>query len=138
MVRKLLTKLSSPVRGLHQAAYLVAGLTLASQALALLRDRIFAHVFGAGTVLDLYYAAFKIPDLVYALVVSLVSAYVLIPKLAKLIKGGDEVAARRLLSQTASFLLIFGGIVCGILAILAPYFLFVLFPAFAGPAYADE
>ncbi len=34
----------SPVRGLHQAAYLLAALTLASQALALLRDRLFAQL----------------------------------------------------------------------------------------------
>jgi len=138
MVRKLLTRISAPVRGLHQAAYLLAGLTLASQALALIRDRIFAHVFGAGSVLDLYYAAFKIPDLVFALVVSLVSAYVLIPKIAALLKGGDAVAARRLMSQTASFLLIGGGILCSLLALFAPKFLFLLFPAFNTPEYAGQ
>lgn len=138
MVRKILTKITAPVRGLHQAAYLVAALTLASQVLALLRDRIFAHVFGAGHVLDMYYAAFKIPDLVYALVVSLVSAYVLIPKLAAYVKGGDAVAARRLISQTASFLLIGGGAFCGVLAIFAPHFLFILFPEFNTPQYAGQ
>ncbi len=138
MVRTFITKISAPVRGLHQAAYLLAALTLASQALALLRDRIFAHVFGAGHVLDMYYAAFKIPDLVYALVVSLVSAYVLIPKIAALLKGGDQAAARRLMSETASFLLIGGGIFCGLLAVLAPKFLFLLFPEFNTPAYASQ
>jgi len=86
MVRKILTSLTAPVRGLHQAAYVLAGLTLASQALALLRDRLFAHSFGAGDVLDLYYAAFKVPDLVFALLASLVSAYVLVPE----ISGGSR------------------------------------------------
>src|SRR6185437_12482953 len=99
-----------PVRNLHQAAYLLAILTLASQALALLRDRTFAHTFGAGQVLDLYYAAFRVPDLVFALVSSLVSAYVLIPR----ITGMDREGTRRLLSESASFLLIGGGILCGI------------------------
>src|SRR5437773_2179258 len=75
-------RIASPIRGLHQAEYLLAALTLASQALALLRDRAFAHTFGVSPSLDLYYAAFRVPDLVFALVASLVSAYVLIPRIA--------------------------------------------------------
>src|SRR6266481_8531449 len=134
MVRAFLSKLTAPVRGLHQAAYLLALLTLASQILALARDRIFAHTFGAGDVLDMYYAAFKIPDLVFALVASLVSAYVLIPRIASLQK--DE--ARTLLSETATFLVIAGGIVCLILAIFAPAYLFLLFPTFAHGTHTAE
>ncbi|HEV7121708.1 MAG TPA: lipid II flippase MurJ [Candidatus Paceibacterota bacterium] len=134
MVRAFLSKLTAPVRGLHQAAYLLAGLTLASQILALARDRIFAHTFGAGEVLDMYYAAFKIPDLVFALVASLVSAYVLIPRIASMQK--EE--SRKLLSETASFLVIAGGIVCLALAALAPAYLFLLFPTFAHSAHAPE
>jgi len=125
MVRKILTSLTAPVRGLHQAAYVLAGLTLASQALALLRDRLFAHSFGAGDVLDLYYAAFKVPDLVFALVASLVSAYVLIPRIA----GGSRKESQELISQTASFLFIGGGALCLVLALFAPTLLFTLFPA---------
>lgn len=124
MVRKILTTLTAPVRGLHQAAYVLAGLTLASQALALLRDRLFAHSFGASDVLDLYYAAFKIPDLVFALVASLVSAYVLIPRIA----GGKREESRELLSQTASFLFFVGGAACILLALFARPVLGVLFP----------
>lgn len=124
MVRKILTTLTAPVRGLHQAAYVLAGLTLASQALALLRDRLFAHSFGASDVLDLYYAAFKIPDLVFALVASLVSAYVLIPRIA----GAKREESRELLSQTASFLFFVGGAACIVLALFARPVLGVLFP----------
>lgn len=133
MVRKILSSLTAPVRGLHQAAYVLAGLTLAAQALALLRDRIFAHSFGAGGVLDLYYAAFKVPDLVFALVASLVSAYVLIPRIA----GGNRKESQALISQTASFLFIGGGILCTVLAILAPSFLFILFPQALGSPDAE-
>ena len=134
MVRNLLRKITAPIRGLHQAAYLLAGLTLASQILALLRDRLFASQFGAGELLDLYYAAFKVPDLVFALIASLVSAYVLIPRIAG--KGGDEV--RKLLSHTASFLFIGGGLVCLVLALFAPTLLFALYPSFADSPQAAE
>jgi putative peptidoglycan lipid II flippase len=127
-------RITAPVRGLHQAAYLLAALTLASQALALLRDRTFAHSFGAGEVLDLYYAAFRVPDLVFALVSSLVSAYVLIPR----ITGMDREATRRLLSESATFLFGIGGVICVILAFLMPQFLSFLYPNFAASPYHAE
>jgi putative peptidoglycan lipid II flippase len=126
MVREFFSKLTAPVRGLHQAAYLLAALTLVSQVLALVRDHTFAHTFGAGEILDMYYAAFNIPNVVFALVASLVSAYVLIPKIAEL----DTAHARELISQTTSFLLIGGGIICGVLAIFAPQLLFIIYPTF--------
>lgn len=134
MVSQILKSLTAPVRGLHQAAYVLAGLTLASQILALVRDRIFAHSFGAGELLDLYYAAFKVPDLVFALVASLVSAYVLIPRIA----GGTKEASRALLSQSVSFLVIGGGLIALVLALFAPTLLFALFPGFKESAYASE
>lgn len=124
MVRQILERLRAPVRGLHQVAYLLAGLTLASQLLALLRDRAFAHTFGAGLELDLYYAAFRVPDFVFALVSSLVSAYILIPRLT----GLDKEATRRLLSQSVSFLAIAGGALSIVLAIFMPNFLQMLYP----------
>lgn len=127
MVRKILGKITAPVRGLHQAAYLLAALTLASQILALFRDRVFAHMFGASETLDIYYAAFRIPDLVFALVASLVSAYVLIPRIARL----GKVDARILISQTTSFLVVVGGLLCVALALFAPQILFALYPGFA-------
>ena len=128
------SRITAPIRGLHQAAYLLAALTLASQALALLRDRTFAHTFGAGQVLDLYYAAFRVPDLVFALVSSLVSAYVLIPR----ITGMDREGVRRLLSESATFLFGVGGAICIVLAVFMPQFLAFLYPSFATSTYQAE
>src|SRR6185437_13347160 len=127
MVGRIFKSLTNPVRGLHEAAYVLAALTLAAQILALLRDRLFADHFGASETLDLYYAAFKVPDLVFALIASLVSAYVLIPRIA----SGSHDEAKRLISETSSFLLIAGGIASVVLAVFAPFFLFRLFPTFA-------
>jgi len=132
-VRKFLRRIAKPIHGLHQAAYLLATLTLASQALALIRDRTFAHVFGASATLDLYYAAFKVPDLVFTLVASLVSAYVLIPRIA----SDSKEDARELISQAASFLLIVGGFIALIVAIFAPQILFTIFPTFKASPHAD-
>src|SRR3989344_4668426 len=134
MVGRILELIAAPIRALHQAAYLLAGLTLASQLLALLRDRTFAHAFGAGEILDLYYAAFRVPDLVFALVASLVSAYVLIPR----ITGADRGTTRRLLSESATFLFGTGGIICIVLAVFMPAFLSFLYPNFASSEYQAE
>lgn len=134
MVREILEKITAPVRGLHQAAYWLAALTLASQVLALLRDRTFAHAFGAGETLDLYYAAFRVPDLMFAVVSSLVSAYILIPR----ITGADRETTRRLLSESMTFLLVLGGSLCIVLAIYMPVFLQVLYPDLSASAQREE
>ncbi len=128
------SRITAPIQGLHQAAYLLAGLTLASQLLALLRDRTFAHTFGAGQTLDLYYAAFRVPDLVFAVVSSLVSAYVIIPR----ITGLDREATKKLLSETASFLLVVGGAVCVVLAVYMGTFLSWLYPDLMMTSAADS
>ncbi len=130
----MLERIAAPVRGLHQAAYLLAALTLASQALALLRDRTFAHTFGIGEVLDLYYAAFRVPDLVFALVASLVSAYIIIPRMT----GMDREEVRRLLGESATFLFGVGGLICLVLAVFMPQFLAFLYPDLSASAYQSD
>jgi putative peptidoglycan lipid II flippase len=130
MVQRMMKRLMAPVRGLHQAAYLLAALTLASQVLALLRDRTFAHTFGAGHTLDLYYAAFRVPDIVFALVSSLVSAYIIIPR----ITGLDREKTVRLLSESSTFLLAGGGLICLVLGIFMPQILTLLYPSLMASA----
>mgnify|MGYP001559266045 CR=1 FL=1 len=83
MVSALLRLLQREWSGLHQAAFLLAGASLLSQFLGLLRDRLLAGTFGAGRELDIYYAAFRIPDLLYVTVASFVSVTVLIPVLTE-------------------------------------------------------
>lgn len=51
------------------AAAIVGILSFASRFVGLFRDRILAGTFGAGETLDMYYAAFKIPDLFFQLIV---------------------------------------------------------------------
>lgn len=83
MIQAALRLLSAEVRGMHAAAYVLGASALASSVLALVRDRLLAGAFGAGLSLDVYYAAFRIPDIIFVLFASLFSAYVLIPELAR-------------------------------------------------------
>lgn len=83
MIKKVFNFLDKDVSGLHKAAYILAFSAFLSQLLALLRDRVLAHTFGASESLDIYYAAFRIPDFIFITVASVVSVSVLIPILAK-------------------------------------------------------
>ncbi|MBP7770807.1 MAG: hypothetical protein KA066_02785, partial [Candidatus Pacebacteria bacterium] len=89
MVRQFLTVIGREVRGMHQAAYLLAAFAFLSQMLALVRDRLFAAEFGASHTLDVYYAAFRIPDLLFATVASLLSLYALLPVLSRLAQSDE-------------------------------------------------
>ncbi|MSR87973.1 MAG: hypothetical protein EXS69_02315 [Candidatus Zambryskibacteria bacterium] len=79
MVKKFLSFLYRETSSLNQAAFLLGLFAFLSQVLAFLRDRLLAHIFGAGNDLDIYYAAFRIPDFLFVTVASIVSLSVLIP-----------------------------------------------------------
>lgn len=100
---------------MHEAAYLLAGFALLSTLLALLRDRLLAHTFGAGVTLDLYYAAFRTPDFIYTIVASMVSVFVLVPFLAQ----QDNERERRIFIHTV--MVVFGGLLllASVVAMLA-------------------
>lgn len=52
------------------AAIILGGASLLSRIIGLLRDRVFAHYLGAGDILDAYYAAFRIPDFLFNLLLA--------------------------------------------------------------------
>lgn len=54
-----------PTETIAGAAFIVSVAGILSRILGLFRDRILASNFGAGDVLDTYYAAFRVPDLIY-------------------------------------------------------------------------
>ena len=134
MVKRVLKLMYSEIRGLHQAAYILALFAFGSQMLALVRDRLLAHSFGAGVELDLYYAAFRIPDLLYVLFVSILSVYVLLPFVtgARTEKGDQAGAA--ILGQLFSFFLMAYLLLAAALFVFAPWLVEVFFPGFAAEA----
>lgn len=131
MVKRVFELVYKEVRGLHQAAYVLGLFAFGSQLLALVRDRMLAHQFGAGIELDLYYAAFRIPDLLYVLFASSLSVYVLIPFVARGIKDNDSTRAQALLSQVFSVFLLFYTALAAVMFLFAPLVLPLLFPGLA-------
>ncbi len=116
--------LSSETRGLQLAVYILAASAFASSVLALARDRLLAHAFGAGAVLDLYYAAFRVPDLIFVATGALVSVYVLIPQLAK----RDEESRRAYIDTVVAGFMGLSVAVAAAAALAAPAILGALFP----------
>jgi len=131
MVGKLFGWIGKEINGLHQAAYLLAFFALLSQILALVRDRLLAHFFGASISLDVYYAAFRIPDFIYISVASIVSLSVLIPFLVGKMEEGKE-AEKEFISSIFSFFAILIITISGIVFMAAPFIVPIIFPGFAG------
>ncbi len=66
MIRRLLSSQSKTITG---AAIILGVASFFSRLIGVVRDRVFAHVFGADTMLDAYYAAFRVPDFIYNLLI---------------------------------------------------------------------
>ncbi|GMU74409.1 MAG: hypothetical protein AMXMBFR44_6060 [Candidatus Campbellbacteria bacterium] len=130
MMQRIFSFFSRTVNGLHEAAYIIAFFAFLSQLLGLVRDRILAHMFGASGTLDVYYAAFRIPDVIFASIASFVSLFVLIPFLTKRIEenGGE---ARRFLSEITTVFTVFMIAVSGVLYFFVPQLSRFLYPGFS-------
>jgi putative peptidoglycan lipid II flippase len=106
--------MSREISGLHEAAYILATFAILSQILALFRDKLFALFFGAGDMLDVYYSAFRIPDLLFVSIGSIVSASILLPYLMSHFEKGKEDGNRfadQIFTVFFSLIIVFGIVV---------------------------
>lgn len=91
MFSKFFARFESSIMG---GAILIAAASFASRLLGLLRDRLLFSRFGAGDTLDSYYAAFRLPDLLFQILIlgALSSAFipVFLQYRAKEKEGGHE------------------------------------------------
>ncbi len=104
------------INSITVAAILVALSSLLSRLLGVFRDHILAGQFGAGPTLDAYYAAFRVPDLVFNLLVLGALSAGLIPVFTGLIKdfkgtmtnlfGLENTEAWRLINNILNLILI--------------------------------
>lgn len=131
MVKKLLSLFSREWNGLHEAAFLLGIFAVLSQILALFRDRLLAHSFGATQTLDLYYAAFRLPDFVFAGVASFISAMVLIPILTRKANDSDS-HAQKFLNDTFTVFFTLLLVFSVVIYIITPSIVHFLFPSYSG------
>ena len=133
MMKRVFLMLYNRTSGINEAAFLLGVFTLVSQILGLIRDRLLATYLGAGTHLDVYYAAFKIPDFLFVSVATLASITVLLPYLSAKYGNGDDhhyKNARKFLDQVFTVLLGFLILVSIIIFILMPWLAKLIAPGF--------
>jgi putative peptidoglycan lipid II flippase len=118
--------LQSQTQGLHQAAYLLGFFAVLSQLCALIRDRLLAHTFGAGVELDIYYSAFRLPDIMFVLLVTFFSVSVLVPLIVERLNNKKEL--KRYFDSVFTFVCLCAIVIFVGAWISAPYFLKLLVP----------
>ncbi|MCK5466366.1 murein biosynthesis integral membrane protein MurJ [Candidatus Parcubacteria bacterium] len=127
MIKKLL---NGKTGSITSAALILGVASLASKALGLLRDRILAGEFGAGRELDIYLAAFRIPDFIFNIVVIGALSAGFIPVFTKLISEKKEQRAFRTANAVLNLLFIILIFFCLLAIIFAPNLIYLLTPGF--------
>jgi putative peptidoglycan lipid II flippase len=117
--------------GLARAGLVVSGAFLVSRVLGWVRLVVFANVFDAQQ-LDPFFAAFRIPDLMFQLVAAGALSSALIPIVSALLEQDDEAHAWRVVSTVINLMLVALAVLAAVLFVLAPMVMRVIAPGFDG------
>jgi len=118
---------------LARAGLIVTGAFFVSRMLGWLRVLVLGNLFGGQDTLwqlDAYYAAFRIPDLMFELVAAGAISSALIPILSELITHGERPRAWRVASTVLNLMLMVLLALAVLLAIFAPVLVPILVPGF--------
>ena len=119
-------------RTLARAGLIVTGAYLASRLLGWVRIAVFSAIFGASADLDAYFAAFRIPDLIFQLVAAGALSSALIPVLAGLLAGGEDRRSWKLVGTITNLMLLALVVLSIALGIAAPEVMRLMTPGFDG------
>lgn len=126
MVKILFKKLNTTILG---GAILISFFTIISKVLGLVRDRILASFFGAGEILDVYFASFRIPDLIFNTLVLGALASAFVPVFVRLSQR-DKIRANHVSNSILNILTTVLALVAVIVIIKAEFFVKLLVPGF--------
>ncbi len=120
-----------PTNTVAGAALIVSVAGILSRLLGLFRDRILASQFGAGDVLDVYYAAFRVPDLIYNLLIVGALSAAFIPVFTGLITKNKKKRAWELASGLLTLQVLGVILLSVIMSIFAPQIMKLITPGFS-------
>lgn len=126
MIKKFINRESASITS---AAFIIAVATLTSKFLGVLRDSIFAHRFPVEQM-DIYYAAFRIPDLIYNIVVLGALSVGFIPIFARLIAQEKKDEAFRAANNILNILFVVLSFLTMFAIVLTPQIVELLTPGF--------
>jgi putative peptidoglycan lipid II flippase len=124
---------ASPARVLATASLILTIAALASRLLGWIRLLVIGSQFGASRELDAYFAAFRIPDAIFQLVVAGALSAALIPVFASYRARGQEAEAWRLASSIINLVVIALAGLSLLMAIFAPVLVPIVAPGFDVP-----
>ena len=130
----MLRLFARPIHSITGAAMVIAGAGFASRLLGVVRDRLLAGTFGAGDLLDAYYAAFRIPDLLFKVIIAGALSAGFIPLFLEL-KGKKEEDAWKLTSRAIN---VFGTVLiagAAVLYVFTPFITRLIAPGFEGEQF---
>ncbi|MFA5358959.1 MAG: murein biosynthesis integral membrane protein MurJ [Patescibacteria group bacterium] len=133
MIKRLL---SGESKTITSAAIIIGAASLVSRLLGVLRDRVLAGEFGAGETLDIYYAAFRIPDLVYNLLILGALSAGFIPVFIRYFKKSED-EGWRLAAAVLNVVIIGVAIISAVLFVFTPWLVSLLAPGFSAAAQAS-
>jgi putative peptidoglycan lipid II flippase len=122
---------SKPTESVISAAFIIIAAGLVSNVLGLFRDRLLASTFGAGDTLDAYYAAFRIPDLIYNLLILGALSAAFIPVFTGLISKEKDDEAWKMANGIANLAILCIVMLSIFFAIFAPWLMRILTPGFS-------
>jgi len=126
MIKNLL---NHQTKNITSAAAILAVTSLFSALLGLFRDRLLAGKFGAGDELDIYYAAFRIPDFIAMTLIMGAIGAAIVPVFSQyLVKGRKD--ALEFLSNLLNLFLFISITTCAILFIFTPQLISLIAPGF--------
>jgi putative peptidoglycan lipid II flippase len=128
MIKKLF---NSQTKTITMAAVLLFFSGLASKFLAFIRDRLLAGTFGAGEELDIYFAAFRIPDFIYGILILGGISAVFLPVFSEHFQK-DKEKGWQLASNVLNCFLVLLIFVCSLLAVFTPFLIKFIVPGFEG------
>lgn len=117
-------------RTLARAGLIVSIAFLASRILGYVRVVVITNQFGAGTELDAYFAAFRVPDAIFQLVAAGALSSAMIPVLARLFSQDEEQRAWRVVSTVLNVMLLVLFSASVVVAIFAPQIVPIITPGF--------
>ncbi len=130
MVSRLFQLIKKQYGSIHQAALLLGVFSLTSQLLGLIRDRALVSNLGPSLSLDVYYAAFRVPDFIFTVLASLVAVTAIIPFLVDHNQRGGHAAAQAFMNRVFTVFIIVMCIVCGVAALAMPWIAHIVAPGF--------
>lgn len=121
--------LKSKKNTIFSGALIIGSASFLSRILGLLRDRIFASEFGASELLDSYYAAFRIPDLIFNLLILGALSSTFVPVFIEYLNK-DKPEAYRIASSVLNLTIVVLLLICGLIFVFIPNLIFLIAPGF--------